>query len=109
MPIVKLAKTKKKSKPKGDEVGGMDVESPDKEEVQNAVKKNSTMQNFLPSLDFFNMSTPSAPIKITKKLTDHELKEQEIIEESIANPKRRIHLVEQKSEVQKKLEEKFSF
>ena len=43
MPIVKLAKTKKKSKPKGDEVGGMDVESPDKEEVQNAVKKNSTM------------------------------------------------------------------
>ena len=81
MPIVKLAKTKKKSKPKGDEVGGMDVESPDKEEVQNAVKKNSTMQNFLPSLDFLNMSTPSAPIKVAKKLSDHDLKEQEILEE----------------------------
>ena len=43
MPVVKLAKTKIKSKPKGAEVGSGDIESPDKEEVQNAVKKNSTM------------------------------------------------------------------
>ena len=42
MPQVKLAKTKVKSKPKA-EVSFRDVESPDGEEVPDAVKKNSTM------------------------------------------------------------------
>ena len=92
MPLVKLAKTRikmKKQQPTEPAITAVD-----EEEVPNAVKKNSTQQNFLPALDFTNMGTSIPEIP---QLSAHDAKEKEILQELYSNPHRGIHLVEQKS------------
>ena len=44
-----------------------------------------------------------------KQLSAHDAKEKELIEEVIANPHRHIHIVEQTTDEQKRLEKKFLF
>ena len=109
MPLVKLAKTRikyKKQQPAEGEAEAVGAITVDDGEVPNAVKKNSTQQNFLPALDFTNMGTSIPEIP---QISAHDAKEKEILQELYSNPHRGIHLVEQKSAAQKKLEEKFSF
>ena len=73
MPLVKLAKTRIKMKKQPPAEPAITV---DDEEVPNAVKKNSTQQNFLPALDFTNMGTSIPEIS---QLSAHDAKEKEIL------------------------------